>query len=211
MIRHFSARSDRRQRLLIPDATPISLLALIGESALDWLFVPGVDVWVTDMVREETVREPGPGSDQRPAHRAAIQRWFKRNEHRIRIQTTDAGDEYRKAMEAWELIGRRPDLKPSWKGRGDASILQALDAAAKSVDHGEAVVAIVDDKQLRAALRISNKVDIDLMATESFVAWMAGKFGIREADTAWEAITVAAGGKAPPAPEEDPVYIHCGM
>ena len=38
-------------RILIPDNTPLSLLAMAGPKALDWLFAPGAEVWVTDMVR----------------------------------------------------------------------------------------------------------------------------------------------------------------
>lgn len=198
----------RRARLLIPDNTPLSLLALVGEHALDWLFVPGAELWVTDMVRHEALRDPDPGGDQRRGHRAVLRAWFDRNRNRIRIQATDAGDEYRKAMEAWELAGRLPQLRPSWTGRGDASILQVLDAAAKIVASGEAVVALVDDRKVRAALRVTSKTDIDLMATETFLAWMAGRFGIAEAGTAWRAIELAADGKAPEAPEEDPVYVR---
>src|SRR5471030_3058788 len=120
MIRQPSADDARRSRLLIADNTPLSLLALVGEHALDWLFVPDVEVWITDMVRDEALRDPDPGSDRRREHRALIRAWLDKNAPRIHIQETDAGEEYRKAMEAWELTGRRPDLKPSWKGRGDA-------------------------------------------------------------------------------------------
>lgn len=199
---------ERRPRLLVPDNTPLSLLALVGDHALDWLFVPGAVVWVTDMVRQEALRDPDPDDDQRRGHRAVLRAWFERNEHRIRIQETDAGQEYRKAMEAWELTGRQPHLKPAWRGRGDASILQVLDAAARIVASGEAVVALVDDRKVRAALRVTNKTDIDLMATETFLAWMAGRFGLEEARTAWFAIEIAAGGNAPRAPEDDPVYVR---
>jgi hypothetical protein len=33
-------------------------------------------------------------------------------------------------------------------------------------------------------------------------------YHVKEAETAWLAINIACGGKAPPAPEEDPVHIH---
>lgn len=198
----------RRPRLLIPDTTPLSLLALVGGHALDWLFVPGAEVWVTDMVREEALRDPDPDDDQRRGHRAILRAWFERNRHRVRIQETEAGEDYRKALEAWELTGRQPHLKPSWRGRGDASILQVLDAAARIVADGEAVVALVDDRKLRAALRVTGKTDIDLMAMETFLAWMAGRFGLEEAHTAWVVIGIAAGGRAPDAPEEDPVLVR---
>jgi len=50
----------RKARILVPDNTPLSLLAMIGKQALDWLFTPGAEVWVTDMVREQALREPDP-------------------------------------------------------------------------------------------------------------------------------------------------------
>jgi hypothetical protein len=97
----------RRARLLIPDNTPLSLLALIGQDALDWLFKPGAEVWVTDMIKEEALRDPD-DDDQRTEHRRAIAEWFVRNEERIHIQPTDEGNEYRKAMEAWRLVPGMP-------------------------------------------------------------------------------------------------------
>lgn len=77
--------SDRRPRILIPDTTPLSLLAMLGKEALSWLFVPGAEVWVTGMVRHEALRDPEPGDDQRKGHRQALQAWFAENAHRIRI------------------------------------------------------------------------------------------------------------------------------
>jgi hypothetical protein len=210
-VRRPRAGDERRARLLIPDTSPLSLLALVGEAALDWLFVPGAEVWVTDMVREEALRDPDPDDDQRRRHRAVMRQWLERNRHRIGIQKTDAGSEYLKAMEAWALTGRVPRLKPSWRGRGDASVLQALDAAARIVEDGSAVVAIVDDARARAAIRLARAVDIDLMATESFIAWMADRFAVEGAQTAWSAIELAAGGHVPASLDDDPVYIRQKM
>jgi hypothetical protein len=48
----------RRARILIPDNTPLSLLAMVGSDALDWLFATGAEVWVTDMVNQEALRDP---------------------------------------------------------------------------------------------------------------------------------------------------------
>ena len=98
----------RRARILIPDNTPLSLLAMIGPQALDWLFVPGAEVWVTDMVKEEALRDPDQGDDQREQHRNDIANWFIRNERRIHVQPTDEGEEYRKAMSAWRRVPGMP-------------------------------------------------------------------------------------------------------
>jgi hypothetical protein len=199
----------RQARILIPDNTPLSLLAMIGDEALDWLFAPGSELWVTDMVKEEALRKPDPGDDQRGVHRAVVAAWFERNKGRIQVQITDEGEEYRKAMEMWRRVPDAPlDLKPSWKGRGERSILQVLDGIEKLVADGEAVIAIVDDRRARAAIGLLTNVDIDLMATETYVFWLWKRFGVEHTDTAWLVIKMAAGGKAPDAPDEDPVHIH---
>jgi hypothetical protein len=106
---HDDIGTNLRWRLLIPDNTPLSLLGLLGVEALDWLFVPGAEVWVTDMVREEALRDPDPGDDRRAEHRAIISDWFNRNRHRIRIQSTAEGLEYKKAMEVWRRAGSPPN------------------------------------------------------------------------------------------------------
>jgi len=63
--------ADRRVlRFLIMDSTPLSLLGCIG--ALDWLFLPGCPVMITDMVVAEILRDPGDAKDQRRAARASI-------------------------------------------------------------------------------------------------------------------------------------------
>lgn len=94
----------RKAWILIPDNTPLSLLAMVGPQALDWLFA-GAEAWVTDMVKYEALRDPGDGGDQRELHRRQIANWFERNKHLIHEQTADEGDEYRKATEAWRLAG----------------------------------------------------------------------------------------------------------
>lgn len=150
-----------------------------------------------------------PGDDRREAHRGDLAAWFERNKQRIHIQITDEGEEYRKAMAVWRRLPEAPlDLKPSWKGRGERSTLQVLDGVMKLVAEGQAVIAIVDDRKARAAIGILTNTSIDLMATESYIRWMASRFHVKGADTAWIAIKMAAAGRAPGAPDEDPVHIH---
>jgi hypothetical protein len=198
----------RRSRILIPDNSPLSLLAMAGAEALDWLFTPGAEVCVTDMVREEALREPDDNDDQRELHRRDIAAWFERNKDRIHVQATDEGEEYRKAMEAWRRVPGTPtELKPAWKGRGERSILQILDGIEKSVGEGEAVIVLVDDRKARAAIGALENVDIDIMATETYLYWLAKRFHMNAAETAWLAIAVAAGGNAPDAPDGDPIHI----
>jgi hypothetical protein len=124
------------------------------------------------------------------------------------VQKTDEGEEYRKAMQACHLAGSPADLKPSWKGRGEKSIFQVMDGAAEALAAGETVVVIVDDVKARAAIRLMEGIDIDLMATESFLAWLDERFNVVKAATAWTAIRMAAGGRAPEAPTNDPVLVR---
>ena len=194
---------DRKSRILIPDNTPLSVLSLLGGEALDWLFVPEVEVWVTDLVREEAVRDPDPGSDTRTEQRRDLRQWFERNARRIHVQPTEAGAEYRKAMKVWELAGSPSELKPSWAGRGETSIIQILDGIENVLQEGEAVVVIMDDRKARAALRALNH-DLDMMCTESFVAWMVERFAIPEAKTAWQTIGLIMG---PTARGEGPLEV----
>lgn len=201
-------RDRRRARFLIPDTMPLSLLGLIGPDALDWLFVPGAEVWITDMVEQEATRDPDPGADPRRQHRTTIAAWFAANRHRISIRTTGVGEDYREAMETWGLAGRPPRLKPKWRDRGERSVFEVLDAAERTVRGGEAVVVLTDDANARAALLARTGLDIDLMGTESFIAWMAGTFGVAGADTAWQTIVAATGGTAPITGDDDPVYVR---
>jgi hypothetical protein len=198
----------RRSRILIPDTSPLSLLSLIGSDALDWLFVPGADVWISDMVQEEAIRDPDPGDDQRLQQRAVLKEWFARNANRINIKPTPEGEEYAKAMQNWKLASAKPELKPSWKGRGERSVLQVLEVVESVLADGEAAVVLVDDNKARIAIQLENEFDIDLMGTESFIAWMRDRFKMPNAENAWAAIRIAAGGSVPDTRDDDPVYVR---
>jgi hypothetical protein len=197
---------ERRPRILIPDTTPLSLLALVSSDALDWLFVPNADVWISDMVKQEAIRDPG--DDQRLQHRATLKRWFAGNANRIHIKTTRGGEEYARAMQNWELAGSKPELKPSWTGRGERSVLQVLEVVESVLEDGEAVVVLVDDNKARIAIQLEHEFDIDLMGTESFITWMRDKFKMPNAESAWAAIKIAAGNNVPEARADDPVYLR---
>ena len=198
----------RRSRILIPDTTPLSLLSLIGSDALDWLFVPKADVWISDMVKEEAIRDPDPGDDQRLQQRAVLKDWFARNANRIHIKDTREGEEYAKAMQNWQLAGSKAELKPSWKGRGERSVLQVLEVVESVLADGEAVVVLVDDNKARIAIQLENQFDIDLMGTESFITWMRDRFKMPNAENAWAAIRIAAGNNVPGTRDDDPVYVR---
>ncbi len=123
---------------------------MMGKEAPDWLFEPGAEVWVTDMVREEAVRDPGPGADQRVGQRAALRGWFDANANRIQILPTPPGADYQREMRNWVGAGSVPADKPSWRNRGEASIAELLPLAPAVVKAGEGLVLLVDDRAARA-------------------------------------------------------------
>lgn len=203
--------SDRVPRLLIPDNTPLSLLSMIGREALDWLFAPGAEVWVTDMVMQEALRDPEPGGDWRAGQRAVLQGWFKSNAHRIRVQPTPEGRDYEREMRNWVRGGKVLADRPSWRNRGERSIQDLLPILGQMVAAGEALVLLVDDRPARALLLQEARtggVETDLMATETFLVLLEEDFGVANARNAWVAIHHAAGGRQPEAPVADPVYVR---
>ncbi len=205
MVDRPASGDERTPRLLIPDTTPLALLGAI--EALDWLFVPGCPVWVTDMVLEEATRDPGAGKDRRRYVRKLIAGWVQQNRHRIEVLITPEGEAYRRAVELWQLAGNPPALEPVRSDLGERSVLSTIRSARAILARNETVLALVDDRDARAALR-AIRSDIDLMGTRTFISWLAQDFGVAEAETAWPAIQIAFGSRADPGEEDDPVYIR---
>jgi hypothetical protein len=203
--------SGRKARLLIPDTTPLSLLAMAGRTALDWLFAPGAEVWITDMVMHEALRDPEAGGDWRSGQRAVLRQWFTDHVERLHIQETPEGQDYAREMRNWARGGSEPSDRPSWRNRGERSIQDVLGVVGAMVAAGEAVILLVDDRAARALLineaRISG-LEADLMATETFLVLLEEDYGVAHARDVWLAIHLAAGGKTPEAPVADPVYVR---
>ena len=170
---------------------------MMGKDALNWLFELGADVWVTDMVREEASRDPPPEADQRKGQRAALREWFSENANRIRIQRTPEGGDFQREMRNWVGAGSKPEDRPRWRNRREASIAEVIPLAATTVGAGETLVLLVDDRAARALLVAAvqtNVLDADIMATQTFLAMLERDFGLIEAQTAWQSIALAADG-----------------
>ncbi|MFN3548372.1 MAG: hypothetical protein ACK4U0_12855 [Mesorhizobium sp.] len=198
--------ADRRTlRFLIMDSTPISLLGCI--EALDWLFLPGCPVMMTDMVVAEVLREPGEGRDRRRRAREYIRGWMDRNAHRVTILVTSEGTRYEREMELWELASRPEILKPSWSDRGERSLLSAVQDLKQALLLGEEIVVIVDDRNARDAVR-AVRADLTMMGTRTFIRWMDEDFGAAGADTAWQAIRIATAHAADEGEADDPIFIR---
>ena len=198
--------ADRRVlRFLIMDSTPLSLLGCIG--ALDWLFLPGCPVMITDMVVAEVLRDPGDDKDQRRAARASIRDWLDRNDSRLTILTTEEGSRYQREMELWELAAKPERLKPTWSDRGERSLLSAVQDLRQALSQGEEIVVIVDDRNARDAVR-AVRADLTMMGTRTFIRWMDEDFGAPGADTAWHAIRIATASRADEGDLNDPVFVR---
>ncbi|MDB5553848.1 MAG: hypothetical protein JWL86_3832 [Rhizobium sp.] len=200
-----SDQDRRRPHFLIMDNTPLSLLAMIG--ALDWLFVPGCKVIITDMVLEEATRDPGPGRDQRKVTRAYIARWFAMNRTRVALLRTSEWERYEREMELWRKAGMPEDLKPDWHDRGERSLLAAVKVLKAALTAGEEIIVIADDRDARDAVR-AVRADIMLIGTRTFIRWLAEDFQVSDAETAWTAILSATNGKADPGDDIDPLFIR---
>src|SRR5689334_6398997 len=109
----------RTPRFLIIDNTPLSLLGTL--EALDWLFEPGCDVMITDMVMAAAIRERGESCDWRRNARACVAGWLESNIDRITVLATVEGQRYEREMRLWERAGKPDDQHPEWSDRGERS------------------------------------------------------------------------------------------
>lgn len=187
------------------DNTPLSLLGCI--EALDWLFVPGCELLVTDVVFEEATRDPGAGSGPRKSARRYIAGWFESNKSRISVVRTQEGERYEREHELWRAAGMPPALRPAWRDRGEASLLEAVKTLKRVLETGEEIIVLVDDRDARDAVR-AIRADIMMLGTRTFVRWMAEDFSMPGADSAWQAILLATDTKADPGEDSDPVYVR---
>ncbi len=199
-------REAKRPRLLIIDNGPISVPSEF-DGALDWLFKPGCDLWMTDMVLIEARRAPRPGGRLRRSARANFENWFRRNTYRIRVVDTQVGRCFSIQLTLWDMAGRPEGMEPDTADLGEASILSQLKTLQAMISEGETVIVLMDDRAGRAAVR-AMPLNIDLMGTQTFIAWMAEDFGVREAETAWAALEMILGEEVDPGESDDPVYIR---
>ena len=230
MIRKPAPGDERRPAILVSDTAPLSLLATVP-GALDWLFLPGCEIWIPDIILDEVLRNPGEEKDQRIEHRAEVAGWVQGNRHRIKRLATRIGERYdaemqsyKNAMDLWWQAGspaRLEPLRPEWKDRGEQSVWVGVNIPNDALATGESVIALADDHNVRAAIearaRQKKRASIDLMSTQTLILWMAEDFAVAEALTAWYAIEIAREGKVPTfnpdsdnpdGGADDPVYIR---
>ncbi len=197
---------EKTSRLIIMDNGPISALSNI-DGALDWLFAPGCEVWMTDMVLIEARRPASPEGKRRKGSKANFETWFGRNRFRIKVVETNVGRAYERGMQLWEMAGRPPEMEPATSDLGEASILSKLKAVRRLFAENEAAVVLMDDRDGRAAVK-ALPMDIDLMGTQTFLTWIAEDFGVKAAETAWITLRKILLDELEPGEADDPIYVR---
>ena len=146
-----------------------------------------------------------------PEQRAALRDWFSANANRILIQPTAQGADYQREMRNWLGAGSVAADRPTWRGRGEASIAEVVPLAASVVAAGDTLVLLVDDRAARAVLVAAvqtHLLDADIMGTQTFLAMLERDFHIIEAGTAWQAIGIAADRDIPVPYNPDPIIVR---
>ena len=197
---------EKTAKLLIMDNGPISTLSNI-DGALDWFFVPGCEVLITDMVLIEARKTPKPGASPRKAARANFGDWFSLNKHKITVVTTDVGEDYKNSLALWKDAGSPDGRAPRANDLGEASILNKLRVIRKLQAEGESVIVVMDDRDGRTAVQ-ALRMNIDLMGTRVFVELIAKDFNVKEAETCWFTLKAILGRELDDGDEYDPVYVR---
>ena len=229
MIRKPAPGDERRPAILVSDTAPLSLLATVP-GALDWLFLPGCEIWIPDIILDEVLRNPGEGrisvSSTAPKSRAGCRATVIGSSGWRRGSASDTTPKCRATRMPWISGGRLARLRGSSRCALSGRIegpepVGRREHRQRRTGHGESVIALADDHNVRAAIeargRQKKKSSIDLMSTQTFIQWMAEDFAVEAALTAWDAIEIARQGKVPAFNSDfdnpnrgadDPVYIR---
>jgi hypothetical protein len=171
-----------RTALLVPDDGALLALAEYGADALDWLFLSGAAVFVTDAVRREIVRDRNPGEDDyAPRQRPLLAHWFGQNAGRIRVLPSRQGAAYDHDMAQWERGGHSGPA-PSWDWDDQPRAADAVRAAQRIPEEANArVLVVANHDATRAALHHLLSETLALTGTTRFIGMIAGTFGVEKA------------------------------
>jgi hypothetical protein len=197
--------SEKDTIFLIMDASPIVMLSAIER--LDWLMEPCGTIWMSDMVMEEVTRDPETDADPRIGWLEYTRSWIQTNKFRIRRVETKTFETYKLALEAWRAHGANPAAKPDAHDLGEASIIQTLKSFRGKMQPRQTIVVLMDDADGRDALRGMRRINRDVFGTRVFIEALYTKFGISDAEHAWQAIlnVIPTDGNKD---EVDPVFVR---
>lgn len=172
-----------RAIIFLPDDGALLAVAEHGIDALDWLFLPGAQVVITDAVRHELLRDRTPGEDDyAPNQRPLLDHWFMDNAFRIAVISNEAGDRPFSKTSPWEWAEHRTDGVSAWDWSDSlraAGAIRALDAL--PVSENRRILVIANHDATRAAIRTRTSEYIDLTGTLRFFGLIAAEFQVPKA------------------------------
>jgi hypothetical protein len=174
-------RDNKEPVLLVPDNGPIVALASIG--CLDWLFVPGIPVKLTDQVADEATRNPD------LPWVAETCGWIVQNTaaQRISIAYTDTGFDHRQQFDAWVAAGMDPARRPRGRNLGEASILELMTALETDFSGDNKAIVLVDERRARKALSTLD-ANLDIVSTRAFFRVLTANYGVNDAEAYWQLV-----------------------
>lgn len=175
---------------VIMDVSPIVMLSAIER--LDWLMEPCGTMYITDMVMEEVTRDPEPGADPRGRWLAYTRSWFTANTFRIRRIETDIFADYQRS-----------------RNYGELTIIETLKRLRGEVPAPKTVVVLMDDADGRETLKGVRRIKLDVFSTRAFIEALHARFGIAEAEHAWQAILDVVPAGTPKDDEEEDRPVLC--
>lgn len=183
-----------RAIILLPDDGALLAIVEHGIDALDWLFLPGAQIFVTDAVRHELLRDRVIGEDDyAPQQRPLLALWFERNVARVSVISSEAGDRHRRETEHWERTGHRVDGAPTWDWSDSPRAASAARALEALLPFGDTrVLVIANHDATRAAIRARASGGVQLTGTMRFFGMIAGEFQIPKAISLVSRISSAA-------------------
>lgn len=172
-----------RTAIFLPDDGALLAIAEHGREALDWLFLPGARIIVTDVVRHELLRDRASSEDDyAPNQRPLLAFWFERNAERISIIPTEAGQRHAHDTDHWERSGHPAGCAPAWDWSDSpraAGMVRALDAILNAAS--QRILVIANHDATRAAARNFLSENLALTGTMRFFGMIAGEFRIPKA------------------------------
>lgn len=171
-----------RTAILVPDDGALLAMAEYGADALDWLFLSGAKLFVTDAVRHEVLRDRKAGEDDyAPAQRPLLAHWFEKNAGRIGVIESEQNVAHERDVGRWERGGHAGPA-PSWDWEDEPRAADAVRAVGRiPAKDRERVLIVANHDATRAAFRDRLSDALALTGTTRFIGMIAGQFRIEKA------------------------------
>lgn len=171
-----------RTAILVPDDGALLAMAEYGADALDWLFLLGAKVFVTDAVRYEILRDRKAGEDDyAPGQRPLLALWFARNAERIATVPSRQIAAFDHDVTQWERGGHAGPA-PSWDWDDQPRAADAVRAVSRiPAPERERILVVANHDATRAAFGHMISDALALTGTTRFIGMIAGTFGVEKA------------------------------